>query len=130
MGAGGRVSRLDFAFTLPGHEELLLGAGCAVAQSLGVIACQDELDGTEEAHVEDWLLIGDQLANAVGDLYGAALELDHGHGDAVDVEDDVGPAFVAAFKCDLLGQGEVVLLGVIPVDQLDGVMRLAHCSLD
>jgi len=45
---------------LPLHEELLGRDRRAVAQALGVVACQNELDGGEEALVEDLFLVGDR----------------------------------------------------------------------
>ena len=75
-------------------------------------------------------MVCDQLANAVRDVYRATFELDHGHSDAVDVEDDIGPAFVAALEGDFFSQGEVILLGVIPVNDADAFMRLADSRLD
>ena len=50
-------------------------------------------------------------------------------GDAVEVEHDVGPALVAALQRHLLGQREVVLLRVLPVDQMHRLVRLAGGDL-
>jgi len=69
--------------------------------------------------VEDLLLVGDELAHPVGDLHRAALEFQHDDGDAVQVENKVGPAFVAASQRHLLGEGKVVVLRVFPIHQMD-----------
>jgi hypothetical protein len=121
---GGVVARF-----LPLGEELLRGAGGAVAQSLRVVGGEDELHRTEEAHVEDRLLVGDELTHAIGHLHRAALQLDDHDGDAVEVDDEVGPAFVAALECHFLGQREVVVLRVCPVDQVHRLKRLAGGDL-
>ena len=44
-------------------------------------------------------------------------------GDAVDVEHQIRPAFMATLKRHLLGQGEVVVLRVLPVDQVHILVR-------
>ena len=50
-------------------------------------------------------------------------------GEAVEIEHDVRPALVAAFQRHLLGQREVVLLRVLPVDQVHRLVRLARGDL-
>ena len=125
-GGGCRAGR---RLVLPLHEELLRRAGGAVAQPLRVAARQQELHGAEEALVEDLFLVGDELAHAVGQLHRAALELDHRDGEAVEIEHDVRPALVAALQRHLLGQREVVLLRVLPVDQVHRLVRLARGDL-
>ena len=58
------------------------------------------------------------------DLHRAALEFDHGDGDAVEVKDEVGPPLVAAAQGHFLGEREVVLLRVLPVHQMHRLVRL------
>ena len=74
-------------------------------------------------------LIGDQLSHPFGHLNRTAFQLDDRDGDAVQVEHDAGPPLVAALEGHLLGQGEVVPLGMSPVDQVDGFMGLASAGL-
>ena len=74
--AGGE-RRAGVRLVLPLHEELLRRAGGAVAQPLRIAAREHELHRAEEALVEDLLLVGDELAHAVGHLHRAALQLDH-----------------------------------------------------
>jgi hypothetical protein len=105
---------------LPPEEELLRGPGRAVAQALRIAAGEDQLDGGEKPLVELGALVGDQLADAVADAHPAVLQLDHADGDPVDVEHQIGPALVPALQGHLLGDGEVVVGGVLPVDQLHG----------
>ena len=99
-------------------EELLRRAGGAVAQALRIAAREDQLHRAEEALVEDLFLVGDELAHAVGHFHRAALQFDHADGDAVQVKHQIRPALVAALERHLFGQGEVVLLRVLPVDQM------------
>lgn len=60
----------------PGDKLFCVGSDRAVIEPLGVVACEDELDGAEEAFVEDGFLVADQLLNAVADIDGAAFEFD------------------------------------------------------
>ena len=79
--------------------------------------------------VENLLLVGDELAHAVGDLDRTALQLDDADGDAVQVKDEVGTPLVAAAQGHFLGEGEVVLLRVLPIHQMHRVVRLSGGDL-
>ena len=114
---------------LPLQEILLLRADGAVLQPLGIVAREDELHRAEKPLVEFGLLVGQVLADAVADADAAVLQLQHADGDAVDVEHDVGPPLVVAAQRDLLGDGEIVLLRLLPVDQVDGLRDLARLGL-
>jgi hypothetical protein len=103
-------------------EELLARRHRAVAKALGIAAREQQLRRREEWKVEDLLLVGDELANAVGDLNRGAFEFDHRHGDAVQVKDDIGPALIAAVERHLLGERAIVSLRVLPVDQMHAVV--------
>ena len=120
------VVRLVF---LPLQEILLRGADGAVLQPLGVVAREDELHRAEEPRVELRLLVGEVLPDAVADGDAAVLQLDHADGDAVDVEHEVGPPLVVAAQRHFLGDGEVVLLRLLPVDELDRLGDLAGLDL-
>jgi|SRR5580693_5615612 hypothetical protein len=73
-------------------------------------------------------------ANAVTDTRPAVLQFDYADGDAVHIEHQIGPPLMVAPERHLLGNAEVVLLRLSPVDQVDGVSRLAclglHCVAD
>ena len=114
---------------LPLQEVLLRRADGAVLQPLGVVAGEDELHGAEEPRVELRLLVGEVLADAVADGDAAVLQLQHADGDAVDVEHEVGPPLVVALERHFLGDGEVVLLRLVPVDEVDGLRDLARLDL-
>ena len=45
------------------------------------------------------------------------------------VEHDIGPPLVVAMQGDFLGDGEVVLFGVRPIDQVDGLRDRADLGL-
>ena len=79
--------------------------------------------------VELRLLVGKVLADAVADGDAAVLQFQHADGDAVDVEHEVGPPLVVAVQGDFLGNGEVVLLRLLPVDEVDGLRDLARLDL-
>ena len=122
------VGRLG-VFVFPFDKELLRRASGAVAQPLRIAARQHQLHRAEKALVEDVFLVGDELAHAVGQLHRAALELDHRDGEAVEIEHDVRPPLVAARERHLLGQREIVLLRVRPVDQVHRLVRLPRGDL-
>ncbi len=115
---------------LPRQEVLFLGADRAVPQAFGIVAGEHELDRAEEPLVEFGLLVGEALPDAVADADAAVLQLDHADGDAVDVQHQIGPALVAALQRDFFGDGEVVFSGLLPVDQVDRLGRLAGFDFD
>ena len=116
--SGPRVRRLPF------HEELLSRGDCAVAQPLRIAAREDELHRREEVFVENLLLVGDELAHAIAHLDRAAFQFDHPDGDAVQVDDQVGPALVTAAQGHFLGDGEVVASQGVP-NPRDALSRAA-----
>ena len=118
------------ALLLPGEVVGLAGADGAVADALGVVARKDELDRGEKGLDKLVLLVLDVLPDGVGDGDRGPLELEDGEGDAVDVDDDVGPLFVVALDGDLLGDREVVAVRVRPVDEADGRGLVCAVGLD
>ena len=114
----------------PGEVVFFFGADRAVTQALGVVTGKDKLVGSKEPLVEFGPLVGDILADAFADGDGAAFEFEDGDGDAVDVEDDIRAAFVLAAQGDFFGDGEVVALRCLPVDEVDGVGDLAGDGFD
>ena len=86
--------------------------------------------GGEEGLVEDLFLIGNELTHAVGNFHGAALQLDHADGDAVQVKDQVRPALVTPAQGHFLGQCKVIVRPVIPFHEMYGLMWLPGSDLD
>ena len=129
-----RSSRFSTALVfLPGQVILLRRLDGAVAQALGVVARHDPLHGGEEGLDEILLLVVEVLADALGHRDGGALQLQHAERDAVDVEHDVRALAVrlgvGRRDRDFLGDGEVVVLRMLPVDQPDGLRVLADLGL-
>ena len=118
------------ALDFPGDVKFFIVADRAVVESLGVVACEDELNGAEEAFVEDGFLVADQLLNTVADVDGAAFEFDDDDRNTVEVNYEIGAAFVSAFEGDFFGDREVVGFGVFPVDEVDGFVRFSLGDLD
>ena len=114
---------------LPAQPVLLRRLDHAVAQALGVVARHHQLNGGEEGPDELLLLVVEVLPDALGHRHGGALQLQHAQRDAVDVEHDVRALGVLADDRHLLGDGEVVVLGVLPVDQPDRIGLLADVRL-
>jgi hypothetical protein len=111
---------------LPAQEILFFGTDGTVGQTFRIVTREDDLDGAEERAVELFGLVGKVLADTVANGDAAVLQFQHAGCDAVHVEDDVGAAFVIAVEGDFLGDGEVVFLGLFPVDHLDGFGGLAR----
>ena len=114
---------------LPAQPMLLRGLDNGVAQPLGVVAGHQELHRGEERLDELLLLAVEVLADSLGHRHGGAFQLQHPQGDPVDVENDVGPPCVFSEDGDFLGNAEVVVGGVIPVEQRHGDELLAHGGL-
>ena len=114
---------------LPPEEIFLLCADGAVFQPVRVIACKYELHCGKEPLVELGLLIGKELTDAVADRDGAAFQLQHPDGYAVDIEHNVRPPLLVAFEGHLFGEGEVVFLRLLPVDEADCLRDLARLDL-
>ncbi|MCY1301762.1 hypothetical protein D9M70_513940 [compost metagenome] len=94
-----------------------------------IAAGEHQLYRAEEALVEDFFLVGDELAHPVGHFHRTALEFQHRDGDAVYVQHDVRAALVAPFERHLLGQGKIVLVGAGPIDQMHLVVGPTGCHL-
>ena len=114
---------------LPVHEELLRCARCSVTKPLRVAAGEEELGRAEERLVEDLFLIRDELPDPIADLHRASFQLDHADGKAVEIEHDVRPPFVAPLQRHLFGQREVVLLRVLPVNEVHRLVGLTRSDL-
>jgi hypothetical protein len=123
---------LDVLVTLFAPEVVLLlhGAGGSIGEALRVVAHHDKLDGAEEALDIGFVLVVNALANGGGDIDACSLKFQHGERDAVDIENDVGPLVVDALDGHFLGEGEVVVLPVLPIDQIDGLIIIADSGLD
>ena len=124
---------LDGARFLPREVVLLRRLDRAVAQALGVVAGHHPLHRREEVLDEDLLLVVEVLADALGHRDRGTLELQHAERDAVDVEHHVRALGVGlgggARHRHFLGDGEVVLLRALPVDEPDGLHVLADLGL-
>ena len=123
-----------FLVFLPAQEVFFLRANGAIAQPFGVVAGKDELHRREEPGVELRLLVRKILADAVADANPAVLQLDYADGDAIDVEHQIGPPLQialmqVALERHLFGDGEVVLLRLLPIHELHGLGGLGGIGL-
>ena len=87
---------------LPLEKILLRRADSPVSQALGIVTGEYDLNGSEKPLVELFLLVGEQLPDAVANTH--------------------APAFQRYFR----GDGEVILLRVPPIDEMDRFMRLTR----
>ena len=111
-------------------QEILLGrADRAVLQPFGVVSREDELHRTEEPLVEHRRLVRQALPDAVAYADPAVLQLQYPYGDAVQVQHHIRPPLMIPGERHLLGNGEIVLLGVTPVDQVNRLRHLPSVDL-
>ena len=87
------------------------------------------MHGTEKAFVVLFFLIADELADALGLVHAATFQLDHGNGNAVDIQHDIRAALQPAAQGHFLGQCKVVVVGVRPVDEVHLADRLTQRGL-
>ncbi len=129
QGTGADLFGVDVLFGLPRHEEFFVRRGGAVAQTLGVVAREEELSRGKEPLIENLLLICDELAYAVGQFDGAALQFDHADGDAVEVNHHVRTPFVTTAQGHLLGDRKIIPFRMVPVHQVHRRERLIDGGL-
>ena len=67
------------------------------------------------------LLVPDVLPDSFTEVHGHPFEFDDGKSDSVHIQDDIRAFCVSPVNGDLFSQSEVVLLRVVPVDEVDGV---------
>src|SRR5690606_15906303 len=89
---------------LPLQEVFRLRADSPVLQPLGVIAGKNELDRGEEPFIELRPLIGKALAEALADADAAVLQLQDADGDAIHIQNEIGPALMPAPVVHFLGK--------------------------
>ena len=111
---------------LPLQPVLLRREDRRVAQALGVVAGQRQLHGREERADEVGLLVTEGLADAVLHERRRALQLVRDERDAIDVDDDIRALRVLPGNRDLLNDGEVVVVRVLPVNQPHRVRNVAQ----
>jgi len=112
----------------PRREPLEVGAVHALQRggAVGQDAAGVELEQARDVvQVVLKLVVG---AGHVGRFAPRAFQLEDDQRQAVDVDDDVGPAGVCAFDGELVDDQEVVVLGVVPVDEVD--VLVAVCAVD
>jgi hypothetical protein len=114
---------------LPLEEILFRRADGAVLQPLGIVAGKDELHRREEPGIKRRLLVREALPDAVADGDAAVLEFQHADGDAVYVKNNIGAPLMVTLERYLLGDGEVVALGVAPVNEVDRLGDPARLDL-
>jgi hypothetical protein len=89
---------------LPLQEILLFGLDASVTETFGVVAGKDDLHGSEEPLVELFLLVGERLANPVGNGTVTVLQLNHSDGDTVDINDEIRSTLERTTQCDFFGK--------------------------
>ena len=106
--------------------------GCfdySVMQPLGIITCEQQLYGRKESGNIFVFLIADVLTNPFMNGHLAAFELDDGHGDSVDINDQIGAAVAFALYCHLFGNLKIILHRVRPIDKVYHLFVLRYFRL-
>ena len=96
---------------------------------MGITAREKKLNSGEERLIENLVLVADQLAHAVTDLHRAALELNHAHSDAVEVDHQVRSTLMATAQGHFFGKGEMVGLRVLPIHQMNLIVGRSSGNL-
>ena len=111
---------------LPFHPELLGRLDHPIAQAFGGVAGHHQLRGGEKRLDKLGFLVVQALADAFCHRHSGALELQNAQGDTVDVQHHVRALVMDPGHRNLLGHGEVIVLGISPVNQPDGNRLLLH----
>lgn len=69
-------------------------------------------------------------ADAFANVFAAVFEFEEGDRNPVHVQHNIGAFFVFALDGDFLGDRKVVLWGILPVDELDGLGVFAGAGFD
>lgn len=133
-GAEGIIGRSDFGTTIGGFPggEALFGREDAAHFGLETVGDDFELVVAEECR--DLGMVGLELVPGllqIGPGIVRVFQFEEGEGKAIDEDDDIGPAIVGAIENgELIDDEEVVLGGVIPIDELDGFAAGFAIDLD
>ncbi len=118
---------------LPSEVILFLRLDAAVAQALGVVACQQQLHRGEERLDELLFLVVQILPDALGHGNGRAFQLQHAKRDAVDIDHHVRALGVrlgiGGEDGHFLGDGEIIFVGMLPVNQVNRHRVFAYVGL-
>ena len=63
--------------------------------------------------------------NAFGDVDARAFEFNNAQCNAVDIKDDIRTFFILARDRDFLGNGKVIGLNIVPINQPNGFLMIA-----
>ena len=69
------------------------------------------------------------MSNAIPDADTAVLQLQHAEGDAIDVKHDVRPALAFAAQSHLFRHRKIVLLRLLPIDEMNRLRHLPRLDL-
>jgi hypothetical protein len=119
-----RLAGVRAAFLHPSQVILLRRLDGGVAQPLAVVAGHQPLHRGKEGLDELLLLVVEVLTNALGHRHGGALQFQYAERDAVHVQHHIralGAGLgIGPLDRHLLGNGEVVVCRMLPVDEPDG----------
>lgn len=99
-------------------------------QAFGIIASTQQLHGREKSRDIFVLLIANILTNAFMNRYRAAFKFDNCHGDTVDINDQIRAAVAFTLYGNLLGNLEIILHRVRPVDKVHRLFVFRYVRLN
>ena len=111
----------------PGKIILFWCAGSTVTCPLRIIARQDQPNGGKELHDHIRALVGQVLADALRHGNCAALQLNDGKSDTVDVQHQIR---ALVFDSDFFSNVKVIFKGMLPIHKLDCDFMLADRLAD
>ena len=106
---------------------LFRSASSAVTCPFRIIACQDKPNGGKELHNHIRALVGQVLADALRHGNCAALQLNDGKSDAVDVQHQIRALVLDGY---FLSDVKIIFKGMLPIHKLDGGFMLADRLAD
>ena len=115
---------------LPAKPKFFRGLDYPVMQAFGIIASTQQLHGREKSRDIFVLLIANILTNAFMNRYRAAFKFDNCHGDTVDINDQIRAAVAFTLYGNLLGNLEIILHRVRPVDKVHRLFVFRYVRLN
>ena len=97
----------------------------AISQALRIITRHHQLHGGKEVTNKIFLLIIEVLPNTFGNRHRRAFQLNHTECDTIDIQHNIWTLFVFTLDRDFFGNGKIVRLRVLPVNQPNGFVEMA-----
>src|SRR5690625_3155679 len=121
-----QVVKLLIGLLFPLQVVLLRRIGGTVSQTGRIITSYHQLHGIEERFDEVIRLIVQVLPDPFTEGDFGSLQFDHTDGYAIDIEDQIRALIVYSPDGYLLSNGKVVVVRILPIDQLYGLIVITY----